>query len=73
MGTSPGDEISVLMKKAESLIESSAGKLEALSQDIWKHPETNFKEHHAHQVLTEFLEKEGFKVERHFVLETAFR
>ena len=62
-----------LMEKAQTMIDTSSGKLNALSMDIWNHPETNFKEHYAHKVLTEFLEKEGFKVERHFVLKTAFR
>ncbi|XP_038056693.1 peptidase M20 domain-containing protein 2-like [Patiria miniata] len=67
------DELQHLMKQAELEIDQSVGSLNELSRDIWNHPETNFKEHHAHKVLTEFLEKEGFQVERHFVLETAFR
>ncbi|XP_071796518.1 xaa-Arg dipeptidase-like isoform X2 [Asterias amurensis] len=58
---------------AKAKIDASAEDLNALSQDIWSHPELNFNEHHAHEVLTDFLEKEGFKVERKFVLETAFR
>lgn len=33
-----------------------------------------FEEHHAHKVLTDFLEEQGFKVERSaFGLSTAFR
>lgn len=58
---------------AKAKIDASAEDLNAISQDIWTHPELNFNEHHAHEVLTDFLEKEGFKVERKFVLETAFR
>ncbi|XP_022092534.1 peptidase M20 domain-containing protein 2-like isoform X4 [Acanthaster planci] len=61
------------MKVAKAKIDASASNLNALSQEIWSHPELNFNEHHAHEVLTDFLEKEGFNVERHFVLETAFR
>ncbi|XP_038048320.1 peptidase M20 domain-containing protein 2-like isoform X3 [Patiria miniata] len=61
------------MKVAKSKIDASAGELNTISQEIWSHPELNFNEHHAHEVLTDYLEKEGFNVERHFVLDTAFR
>ncbi|KAK2158494.1 hypothetical protein NP493_1792g00012, partial [Ridgeia piscesae] len=47
--------------------------LAELSHDIWSHPEICYQEKHAHDVLTAFLEGRGFKVDRHFVLETAFR
>jgi amidohydrolase len=44
-----------------------------LSLDIHSHPEIAWKEFHAHEVLTNFMEKHGFKVTRHaFDLETAF-
>ncbi|XP_022102600.1 peptidase M20 domain-containing protein 2-like [Acanthaster planci] len=66
-------DVKNLIELAESKIDSSAERLNDLSLDIWNHPETNFKESHAHKVLTDFLENEGFMVERHFVLETAFR
>lgn len=62
-----------MAEAAKAKIDASAEDLNALSQEIWSHPELYFNEHHAHQVLTDFLEKEGFKVERKFVLDTAFR
>ncbi|KAH9885255.1 hypothetical protein C8Q73DRAFT_660097 [Cubamyces lactineus] len=46
--------------------------LSALSQDMHKHPETKFEEHYAHDVLTAFMEKQGFEVIRHYLLETAW-
>ncbi len=48
--------------------------LAQLSEQIWENPELGFKEKKAHCLLTDFLEREGFKVERSFGgLETAFR
>ena len=38
-----------------------------------RHPETNFKEVHAHRVLTDFLKSRGLNVEQNFVLETGVR
>ncbi len=58
---------------AVAAIEAAASDLSDLSQEIWKHPELAFKEHKACQLLTEFLEKYGFPVERKYVLETGFR
>jgi amidohydrolase len=50
---------------AESLIEAS--------HDIHEHPELAFEEHHAHDLLTAFLEREGVDVERSaFGMDTAF-
>ncbi|KAK7107828.1 peptidase M20 domain-containing protein 2-like [Littorina saxatilis] len=54
-------------------IDRCAGELNELSQQIWAKPELNFEEHDAHKVLTDYLEKKGFKVERHYKLDTAFR
>ena len=59
---------------ASTSIDNSAKELKLLSEEIWRKPELNFKEYKAHQLLTDFLEKKGFKVERSFTgLETAFR
>ncbi|XP_072043755.1 xaa-Arg dipeptidase-like [Amphiura filiformis] len=58
---------------AKQKIDSSAAELHHLSQAIWAKPELNYNEHFAHKTLTDFLEKEGFKVERNFVVDTAFR
>ncbi|XP_076444595.1 xaa-Arg dipeptidase-like isoform X1 [Babylonia areolata] len=54
-------------------IDAKMTALKALSQDIWNHPELCYEEKHAHQVLTQFLEENGFSVERKFHLDTAFR
>lgn len=54
-------------------IDAAADVLNELSQDIWKNPELNFKEVHAHGVLTDFLETRGLSVERNYALDTGFR
>ncbi|XP_064393682.1 peptidase M20 domain-containing protein 2-like [Halichondria panicea] len=55
-------------------INDYAEKLFFLSNEVWKNPELNFKEFKAHELLTNFLEKEGFTVERSYTgIETAFR
>jgi len=55
-----------------STIDRRSSDLNDISQSIWSKPELNYEEHHAHQVLTSFLEKEGFKVDRKTPLETSF-
>ncbi|XP_072168627.1 xaa-Arg dipeptidase-like [Diadema setosum] len=60
-------------EEAQRKIDAAASDLNILSQEIWLHPELNFEERHAHKVLTNFLEKEGFQVTRNFHLETAFK
>lgn len=54
-------------------IEEAADELELLSKEIWSNPELNFEEHHAHKILTDYLEKQGFTVERKYVVDTAFK
>jgi amidohydrolase len=57
--------IAEVTRRADALVEAS--------HDIWEHPELNFEEHHAHQLLTDLLESEGVEVERGaFGLDTAF-
>ena len=51
-----------LKKAACTAIDSASSTLNDLSQDIWKKPELAYKEHHAHKVLTDFLDKQGFQV-----------
>jgi amidohydrolase len=54
-------------------VDRRAGALLAVSHDIHDHPEENFAEHHAHDVLTRVLEEDGLRVERHaYGLDTAF-
>lgn len=56
-----------------SAVASRAEKLHSVGRFLWENPETRFEEHKAHDVLCDFLESEGFEVQRHYVLKTAFR
>ncbi|KAI6651567.1 hypothetical protein LOD99_5175 [Oopsacas minuta] len=55
------------------VIEAARERLREVSNKIWENPEIAMEEVKAHFLLTNFLEKEGFEVERSFVLKTAFR
>ena len=54
--------MSDLKKVACDAIDAAADELQALSDDIWNHPELGLSETHAHQVLTRFLDQHGFQV-----------
>ncbi|XP_071113844.1 peptidase M20 domain-containing protein 2-like [Haliotis cracherodii] len=54
-------------------IDRYADELNKVSHAIWEKPELNFEEINAHKVLTDFLEKHGFEVERNYKLDTGFR
>lgn len=55
-------------------IDQAAAELCAISDDIFDHPELSGREYHACEVLTAFLERAGFRVEKGVGgLETAFR
>ena len=47
-------------------------KLHKLSQDIWSHPELAYEEIYAHNLLTSFLQEEGFRTENKPSLPTSF-
>jgi amidohydrolase len=54
-------------------VDRRADTLIAASHEIHDHPEENFAEHHAHDLLSRLLEEEGLSVERHaYGLDTAF-
>jgi amidohydrolase len=54
-------------------VDRRAATLVAASHEIHAHPEENFAEHHAHDLLAGLLEAEGLSVRRHaYDLETAF-
>jgi amidohydrolase len=54
-------------------IEARAATLLEASHEIHAHPEVNYEEHHAHDLLTRLLAGEGLQVERAaFGLDTAF-
>ena len=55
-------------------IDDNKNELISLSDAIWKEPELCFQEFKAHQLLTDYLEKKGFIVERSYTgVKTAFR
>ncbi|KAH9937760.1 aminoacylase 1-like protein 2 [Epithele typhae] len=56
----------------DATITALDGDLFDLNQDIHDHPELRFEERHAHDVLTAFMEKQGFEVTHHHLLETAW-
>ena len=61
------------LEVAVKTIDSNKDDLQTLSNEIWRNPELGFKEHKAHQLLTDFLEKKGFSVERGYCdMSTAF-
>ena len=63
-----------LKKLASAAIDENTEELGKLSNGIWSSPELNFKEYKAHDLLSGFLEKKGFSVERSYTgIETAFR
>ena len=62
------------MSVASNAIQHQKEPLKALSEEIWKNPELNFEEHIAHRVLTDYLEGQGFTVERQYCgIQTAFK
>ena len=55
-------------------IEKYSQELNKLGGEIWNNPELGYEEHKAHALLTDFLEKKGFSVERSYLgVRTAFR
>ncbi|XP_031574744.1 peptidase M20 domain-containing protein 2-like [Actinia tenebrosa] len=65
-------DASRLKKIACEAIDNHAQALRQINRKIWEKPELSFKESFAHDVLTGFLESEGFQVTRKWTLETAF-
>ena len=59
---------------ASKCIDSCSEELYQISEELWKNPELGFEEYKAHEILTKFLEKKGFSVERSYTgIKTAFR
>ncbi|KAI9468686.1 hypothetical protein BDB00DRAFT_966707 [Zychaea mexicana] len=55
-------------------IDKVSPELREISLDLHNNPETSMNEHHASQVLADYVEKKGFKVTRKvFGMETSFR
>ena len=63
-----------LKQVATATIDSKSLELSGLGSEIHKNPELGSEEFKAHDLLTDFLETEGFFVERSYTgIETAFR
>ncbi|XP_075724074.1 xaa-Arg dipeptidase [Rhipicephalus microplus] len=56
-----------------SVLEAKAKELHDVSKFLWENPETAMRETKAHDKLCEFLEGQGFRVRRHYYMDTAFR
>ena len=57
----------------DSLIDAKSKEITALSDRIWETPETRFQEYQSTEILSKFLEDNGFSVERGVGgIETAF-
>ncbi len=67
-------DIDAAKATATRTIDAADARLRELSLEIHSHPELGFEEHHAHHLLTAFLDAEGFEVERAaYAMPTAFR
>lgn len=64
----------VIASQVRAAVEEMAGDLESLSKQIHDHPELRFEEHRAAGLLSDFLEANGFVLERGLAgMPTAFR
>ncbi|KAI0249794.1 hypothetical protein BJV78DRAFT_642956 [Lactifluus subvellereus] len=68
LGIYRSDIYDTISRKISSLDQ----ELRSLSLDVHGHPELQFQEKYAHDVLTAFMEKHGWNVERQFHLDTAW-
>ncbi|XP_064468789.1 xaa-Arg dipeptidase-like [Ornithodoros turicata] len=57
----------------QNAIDGRREKLHQISRFLWGNPELALEEVKAHDYLTDFLESEGFSVQRNYLLPTAFR
>ncbi len=66
-------DLAALKQRLRAEVEARADVLIAASHDIHEHPETNYEEHHAHDVLADLAEGEGLAVDRRaYGVDTAF-
>ena len=66
-------DLPALKDRLRAEVEARADRLIELSHEIHEHPETNYEEHFAHDLLTGVLEREGLAVERSaYGVDTAF-
>lgn len=62
-----------ILDAIEATVANMDAELRALSLDIHDHPEIMWQEHRTHDVLTDFFEKKGFEITRHYFLDTAWK
>ncbi|KAG8011029.1 Peptidase M20 domain-containing protein 2 [Nibea albiflora] len=63
-----------LKQRVSQCIEEAKAKLHTLSKDIWSCPELAYEESRSHDTLVAFFsQEEGWNVDSHFKLHTAFR
>lgn len=63
-----------LKARAIAEIEKYSSSLREISEQIWNNPELCFAEYKAHALLSQFLDSEGFCVDRSYLgVQTAFR
>ncbi|EDV29529.1 uncharacterized protein TRIADDRAFT_18185 [Trichoplax adhaerens] len=62
-----------LKKVAIQAIDEKNQQLLEINQQLHKNPELAYKEFKSHDLLTNYLEKEGFQVQRSYPLPTSFR
>lgn len=68
------ESVEKLKEIASAAIDGLKEELVQVSDAIWRNPELSYQEHKAHELLTHFLETNGFRVERSYTgIETAFR
>ncbi len=66
-------DVAALKDRLRAEVEARADRLIELSHEIHEHPETNYEEHFAHDLLTGELEHEGLTVDRSaYGVDTAF-
>jgi amidohydrolase len=74
MSNAPGGSRRAYFDQVTQAIDTLHQELVGISLDIHAHPELNYQEYHAAQVLADALERHGFQVERGVGrVETAFR
>ncbi|XP_040357860.2 peptidase M20 domain-containing protein 2 [Ixodes scapularis] len=61
------------MKIVSDIVDDKADSLNELGRYLWNNPETALKEFKAHKRISDFLECEGFTVQKNYILPTAFR
>lgn len=57
----------------KSAIEERTPSLNSLGNFVFENPELQFEEYKAHDYITNYLEQEGFLVQKNYILQTAFR